>query len=78
MENRIKLKEAILQAQLNGQVIVKGKLATKLFPSDNPRSSSVILYNYITGKSFKIDRETVIRMCLELKTDPNYLFGWEE
>ena len=78
MTNRIRLKEAVLHAQLKGRVIVKGQLANKLFPSENPKTSSVTFYKYMSGKSFMINRETVSRICKELECTPNFLFGHNE
>jgi len=77
MENRIKLREAIAQCQVNGRMINKGELADKLFPSKSHDSSSVIFYKYLRGASVKIDRVTIDRICKELDTTPNKLFGHE-
>lgn len=78
MSNRIKIREAILVAQLNGDKRSKGQFANDLFPSENSTTSYARFNKYETGKSFRVDRETVYRICSELGCTPDYLFGHEE
>ena len=78
MENRIRVKEAVIKARKQGITTSKQEIANSVFPSKNSHSSIVRLNNYERGDSVKIDRIQIVALCRELETSPNFLFGWED
>ena len=78
MENRIKIREAILYAKSQGKKIKKREFAGLIFPYVSQRSAVVCLNNYERGQSKKMDYKQITEICRRLGCDPNYLFGWKE
>lgn len=78
MENRIRIREAILHAKSQGKKIKKKNFAGLIFPYTSERSAVVCLNNYERGHTTKMDRIQITEICKRLGCDPNFLFGWTE
>ena len=75
MENRIKIREAILYAKSQGKKIKKRDFAGLIFPYTSERSAVVCLNNYERGHTTKMDRIQITELSKRLGVDANYLFG---
>ena len=77
MDNRIRLTEAIENYKKNHGKLRKTELASKIFKGKSAHSNYVMLNFYERGHCFTLDRETVLRICQELKCSADFLFGIE-
>jgi hypothetical protein len=75
MENRIRIREAILHAKKQGKKIKKRDFAGLIFPYTSERSAVVCLNNYERGATTKMDRIQISEISKRLGVDANFLFG---
>ena len=74
---QFRLKEAIAKAEANGLKVKKIDLAEKIWPGRNKQTLQVNMTNLCNGSTQRINPDWVDIICRELKTDPNFLFGYE-
>lgn len=75
MAKNLRIKQAILQAELNGKEIDKKVLSQKLWPDSTVESQQVNMSNLMSNKTKKINPEWINILCEELGCSSDFLFG---
>lgn len=74
----IKINEALAYATAHGKKINKGELAAKLFPEVNKACQYQKLQNLLSGRTARVNPETVVIICNETGVSADFLFGLKD
>lgn len=72
---KLKLNEAIAQAEMNGNKILKKELAAKIWPNSRPEAQAVNMTNLCSGVTKKVNPDWIITICRETGCTSDFLLG---
>ena len=71
----LKVNEAIAQAEMNGNKILKKELAAKIWPNSRPEAQAVNMTNLCSGVTKKVNPDWIITICRETGCTSDFLLG---
>lgn len=75
---RLKIKEALIQANEQDKSINRIELSKKLWPESSYESQSACMTYLLNGRNARVNTDFIKTICDYLKCTPNFLFGYEE
>lgn len=74
----IRLEEALARARHNGRTEVKEEMMEALWPGQARASKIVNFNNLVSGRTKRVDAETVVTICSLCGVSADWLFGLKD